>query len=216
MYHYAGNNPVRYTDPDGRFDVNYEEKIIRANLESPNDMKRAEHFYKYNQNFSLSTSNRYGDGIIFSNYKEYKNIQKLINGKKVTSEDILSALANTTYIISEVGNSFDQYKIISKKIGNLSSLFLAILTLYDGVQVSINLHNAYEYGEDIDTDMLYDLIVDCAGFIPVLGSLVSVELDATRTFAEILGDMTYYMNLYLDDYFKQRIEKDYYYMELDY
>ena len=41
LYHYAGNNPVKYTDPTGMFSYDTENGVIICDLNAPADIKVA-------------------------------------------------------------------------------------------------------------------------------------------------------------------------------
>ena len=79
MFAYAGNNPIKYTDPDGNFtfDPHNPSRII-ANLDDPNDLRAAAALlYDANLGYTLTA---YGEtsGIV-KNFKNYAEINNYLN-----------------------------------------------------------------------------------------------------------------------------------------
>ena len=70
LYHYAGNNPVRYVDPEGWFDVDDELKTIAADLDDKQDMSAAARAFFILQNYGyicMAKESNQGQSITFTN-----------------------------------------------------------------------------------------------------------------------------------------------------
>ena len=82
LYHYAGNNPIKYTDPDGKFtfDSHNPYRII-ANLDDPNDLRAAaELLSDPNLGYTLTA---YGETSgITKNFKNYAEVCQYLNPNK--------------------------------------------------------------------------------------------------------------------------------------
>lgn len=199
LYNYCSNNPLRYIDSLGMFVIDYDNKNIEVNLESKNDIKKAEHFYKYNQNFSLTASIKNGDYITFSDYNAYKIFSEIINGKACKAEDVIVMLGDVTYGISEIGKTVEELTKISTVLGNISTALNFLSTEIDTIQ----LINDPSYSNAID------LISDALGFIPVYGPMLSKEVQLMDWFCETANAMNYYGNIYLENYYLEKMYESY-------
>ena len=56
LYHYAGNNPVCYTDPTGMFEVDEETKKITADIDDKKDIKKAVKFYSKHKDYAFEAT----------------------------------------------------------------------------------------------------------------------------------------------------------------
>jgi RHS repeat-associated protein len=89
LYHYAGNNPVKYTDPDGREDYDAsitKEQYDESNLYKQYTWDQVQSFFEQNPDGAL---HRYPDEAMFSQYENKNDISK--NGMMEGSTDILNA-----------------------------------------------------------------------------------------------------------------------------
>jgi RHS repeat-associated protein len=72
LYHYAGNNPMVLVDPDGRADVDFDNKIIYADLTDIKDLDRANNYLDgFNRNietagFKVIARDGNGHSLVFS------------------------------------------------------------------------------------------------------------------------------------------------------
>ena len=129
MYHYAGNNPVKYKDPTGKFDVE-EFKSSCLDLFSSRDDKYSEfNDYKIDRYISSDECEYYSknpeqlgtDSEIF--YRESKNrkeycIATKTNFGKMSKEEKLNAIANEyNKAISKFGDNKDSIKDAFESLG---------------------------------------------------------------------------------------------------
>ena len=202
LYHYAGNNPVCYTDPTGMFEVDEETKKITADIDDKKDIKKAVKFYSKHKDYAFEAMNKNGDGIKLGNYEAAKNYSKMINSNDgLPINDIISMLGDTTFIISETTKKI--VPDVATNIGKLSSVLSLISTAED-------LKNCKK---DPNFENKMNLLIDVIGLIPGGGSYFALGLKLTSLAMEkpcsIFAKMTYYTNLYLQDYYEESMLEAY-------
>ncbi len=172
LYHYAGNNPVRYVDPDGRFEIDEENKTAIAELNDSKDMKAIEKFYKSHDDYTIYGLNKNGDGLQFKSLDGLKSYNKSHTSKKNEEkfENIISTLGNCTFIVSEIGKNAAQLGEISNSFGKISAALGVVST---GIDVK-QMYDNPSYSNAID------VLIDATGFIPGAGPYISVSLAETK------------------------------------
>jgi hypothetical protein len=167
VYHYAGNNPVKYVDPDGR--ISFDEDTITCDLTDKLDMLRAltafntmdfeNGRYAYNQ---VIASDGKGFSITFNNRKVMTSI--------VNSDVDCDALreefgkAGLT-LISGVG-LLDVSPSLNKSLGNVSAIASA-------VSFGMSLETVFD---NPNPDTISDLVISGVGFFGAPGAAISIGL----------------------------------------
>jgi hypothetical protein len=69
VYHYAGNNPVKCIDPDGRADVDWENKVILADMTLEDLSRATDILYDINDHeFKIVATDEKSRQLIFTDY----------------------------------------------------------------------------------------------------------------------------------------------------
>ncbi|MCR5763580.1 MAG: hypothetical protein K6G00_09395 [Treponema sp.] len=175
LYRYAGNNPVRYVDPTGAFDVDCETKVINTSLDDKLDMVRAERVFLALQD----------DGY-FCKAKDSNSEQSIT----FTNARGMDAFINGTYeqYLNEVDFVFDEFfldivgLITSDAPQKSFSGVLNIgLTTYSVMSDLINAADQFSSGNMLSgINYSADMIIDAIGYGGIAGACVSVELKYTK------------------------------------
>ena len=98
LYHYAGNNPVKYTDPNGCFDVDEETKTITADLSDKKDMKEAAKYFKTHDDYKMNGNS---DNVSI-NFQSYSNVKDYIKQtSKLNKNDYQNLISSLSTIATE-------------------------------------------------------------------------------------------------------------------
>jgi RHS repeat-associated protein len=93
LYHYAGNNPVKYTDPDGRTDIDFENQTIYANLDDIADLDQANQQLAGFQNtpgyegFSVVAQGQDGSEYKFDSFASMSEYLETVDPSIITEEE---------------------------------------------------------------------------------------------------------------------------------
>ena len=174
LYHYAGNNPIKYTAPTGAYSVDDENKTITADIDDYRDLLAARNafFELEKQGFKCQALNKDGDGVEFSTARDMFDFVDFINPDKpklMSVEDIISLMGNISAITSDATKL--KYPTLAK-CTNVASVILnaGSLVLFDLSQ-AINNPN---------WDTISDAVITAVGFIPGYGTYISLGLSASK------------------------------------
>ena len=167
LYHYAGNNPVKYVDPTGMFEIDVECKTITANMDDKKDIAAARKEFGKNNDLEKFIVKNDKQSVIFNNWNA---VDDFINndGFKIF-EEIYSKLSDGVGLAT-VANS-------SKALGKLGSGFTFASVGLDGVHTYLNIKNGNKLGA-ISSGA--DVIIDMVGFAGPPGTLASIGLKYTK------------------------------------
>jgi hypothetical protein len=159
VYHYAGNNPLKYTDPDGKTPEN-STKISQLESEGGGNgytMPRTE-----NTSVNTGLANQITPEIL---------------------EEGISIASGIATIAANIANDVAPNLPISKNLGEISTTAGILATVPNITRTTGVVLDVMDGKADpIDLiDPVSDLMISGSSFIPVLGPLVSAEADLMKS-----------------------------------
>ena len=194
LYHYAGNNPVRYVDPEGAYTIDDENGTIYCDMDDNKDMKAAQKEFSKNQNiFScIATSSNSASKITFNDSKAMKNIIRKNNFDNMLKaiEDYSSSLSTYTAAGSFLADDLELIQV--------SNIFAEISSVTGYVVTLIDFGEAYS---NPNFDTVSDFVIDVVGLMGPQGTAVSiyfaVSKKASMKFSEFIVRAGYEFEKYL-------------------
>ena len=180
VYHYAGNNPVKYVDPDGKFGVDPDNNIISADLADINDLNAALNSFQVLQHEGykvVATDKQTGSSIEYYNYSAMNDGISRMSGELDYSspEAFLSSLGLMGDIISFTGELLNSASTIGA--GNIIN---AGVTAASAINNGMNWNN---YSTEEKTMAGVDFAVNLIGFAGLPGAGVSILYSGAKAAA---------------------------------
>ena|GEM_PF-2096048 len=221
LFHYAGNNPVRYIDPDGNFEVDSHNPMrIFANLDDDDDLMKASVYLKapncgytvtaYGEKSGI-TKNFNSCSEIFD-YINQDHVDNLGQQKKMSEIDYQGLLSSLSTVATE-GQIFTHVGKLSKAsnfLGNAASIL-------GGVPLFMEMLDAISYAENGDNSGFInwgaDVIIYGIGFFGTPGAVLSLYLGGTKGavlyFDDVFNTLLPLENARLEDYLWERTFESY-------
>ena len=175
LYHYAGNNPIRYSDPTGAYSVDDETKMITANLNDKKDMTAASRafFVLQDDGYKCRAENSNdGNSITFNNAK---GMYAFLDG------NYDQYLKNNDFSFDEL--FLDIYSVATASsptnslLGRSNQVITSISAFHDSVKALSNFNNGDIPGGINSTA---DFVIDVVGYFGFKGACISIGLKYTK------------------------------------
>ena len=221
LFHYAGNNPIRYIDPDGNFEVDSHNPMrIFANLDDDDDLMKASVYLKapncgytvtaYGEKSGI-TKNFNSCSEIFD-YINQDHVDNLGQQKKMSEIDYQGLLSSLSTVATE-GQIFTHVGKLPKAsnfLGNAASIL-------GGVPLFMEMLDAISYAENGDNSGFInwgaDVIIYGIGFFGIPGAVLSLYLGGTKGavlyFDDVFNTLLPLENARLEDYLWERTFESY-------
>jgi hypothetical protein len=197
VYHYAGNNPVKYTDPDGRFSFDEETGVFTAEYMDNADLVAAlVSKVQYDSQYGTSTTMKIYDGnmpVASSNNNEDLSayISNNVNSTGgVSVEGVLGNLGLSASAIDSICNLAGIEGKTVSKIATASNLLGGISTVIDIVQAF----------KDPSFENKLDIAIDFVGFAGPTGLFLSLSVTGAKLIAPYAAKSTHILENYILDY----------------
>jgi hypothetical protein len=199
LYHYAGNNPVKYTDPDGRISTDDETGTIYCDLNDKVDMEIAANFFLANINYTtvIAQDSNSGSSVIYNHPKQvFDSLDKIsANIDYSTVESFLESLGLSTTaasLIADLASATDQGPPSLTWVSRGVSAVIVVKDAAKGILIGYrSREEAIQAG--------FDMGVNVIGFAGVPGAGFSLFYTAVKKGApSIWNIMNQVTNSYLD------------------
>jgi len=223
LFHYAGNNPVRYIDPDGNFEVDSHNPMrIFANLDDTDDLMKASVYLKApNSGYTVTA---YGEKSgITKNFNSCSEIFDYINQDHVDNLGQQKKLSEIDYqgLISSLGTAATEGQIFAHagKLSKASSFFGKASSYLGGAYLIMKSPELYSSIKEGDVSGIINFGVDgliySIGFFGIPGAVLSLYLgetkEAVQYFNDVFNTLLPLENARLEDYFWERTFEAYEY-----
>jgi hypothetical protein len=194
LYHYAGNNPVKYTDPNGRTDVD-DIGTIYCDLNDNEDMAIAANFFLSNTNYNavIAQDSNSGSSVTYNNPKQMFNSMKDMsaNTDYSTVDSFLESLGlatTTASLVADLASATEQ----GPPVFTWASRGVNAVIIARGLLTGYGTHEeAIQAG--------FDMGVNIIGFAGIPGAGFSLFYTAAQKGApSIWNIMNQVTNTYLD------------------
>jgi hypothetical protein len=172
-YHYAGNNPVKYVDPNGRADIDHTNKVIYADLTSHRDLEDAQSYLAgYEQHgYNVIAKDGSGNQIQFNKAGSMDRFLKDNPGDiDFSSAETTINLAGTVVSLAYLAKYAREGAGAAKGLGKIATGINAVVAVMDIAQFAQNPNL------DTGSDLLFTLI----GFAGPQGAAISIGLTYSK------------------------------------
>jgi RHS repeat-associated protein len=172
-YHYAGNNPVKYTDPNGRTDIDHASKTIYADLTNRRDLEEAQRYLAGYEQYGYNVVAKDGRGNQIQFNKAGSMNTFLDDNPSDINFSSLEAtinLAGTVVSLAYLTKYASEGADAAKGLGNIATGINAVVAVVDAVQVAQNPNF------DTGSDLLFTLV----GFAGPQGTAISIGLTYSK------------------------------------
>ena len=182
LYHYAGNNPVRYVDPMGLYMIDNENGIVYCDLNNKEDMKLAQKEFSRNEkiNSCIATISNSKTRIKFNNPESMKTVMIKNNFKIMldTCEQYISSASTICTIGEWLAREFE-FVESANLLEKEASFSGYIVTAIDIRKAATN----------PNFDTVSDVVIDVIGLMGPEGAAVSIYLSVSKKTSKNLAEL---------------------------
>jgi hypothetical protein len=199
VYHYAGNNPIKYTDPDGRLSADDETGTIYCDLNDKEDMKIAANFFLANLNYNsvIAQDPNSGASVTYNSPKQMFDSMERISANidYSTVESFLESIgisATAASLVADLASATGQGPSVVTWASRGVTATILVKDMFNGITVG--------YGSQEEAMLAgFDMAVNVIGFAGVPGAGFSLFYTAAKKSApSIWNMMNQVTNSYLD------------------
>jgi hypothetical protein len=173
LCHYAGNNPVKYVDPDWRVDFDVEGRTLNCNLNDASDMRAAaDIFFGYSSDYErVVAKDGNGNQIQFNNPNTMYSFLKDNSGEiDLSSLESVVSIGGTAISLAYLAQNAGNGASIAKGLGNIATGLNAVAFAIDFSQ----------FTQNPNLDTASDLVFTAIGFAGPKGTALSLGLTYSK------------------------------------